>query len=883
MTIALDTIGRLPVEGDNAAIATQTLNIGTVIQYGQTTFEISHAILEGHRFAIEPIMAGDDIMSWGLPFGKAIKDIQQGEYLVNQGVITELGRRSIDFELPTEANFTDTIAPFVFDTDTFVAAEQVARYDTMRTFMGYQRSGKRGVGTRNMIVLLGTSSLTAGFVRTLETYFKTRLADYPHIDGIVAVAHTEGEHPNPNNRDMLLRTLAGFMVHPNVAAVLAVDYGTEAINNEAVQAYIAENKYPIDDVPHHFMSLSKSFKASMEAATEKVNAWLPIVNTMQRTEQPLSELKIALQCGGSDAFSGVSGNPLAAWVAHELIRYGGSANLAETDELIGAESYILDKVKDIETSQKFLRTVARFVERTERHGHSAEGNPSGGNKYRGLYNIYLKSLGAAAKRHPDVRLDAVIDYGEAMTDAGYYFMDSPGNDLESIAGQVAAGCNMIYFVTGNGSITNFPFVPTIKIVTTTRRYELLADDMDVNAGVYLDGTPIDEVGAQTLDLTVNIASGQKSAGEKAHHAQVQIWRNWQQTENIVSSIKQVERSGHPLSIEKTDIPDISFEAYQTKNGIASDQIALILPTSLCSGHIARMATEHLNTQELGRDKGISRFVTLVHTEGCGVSTEREFEATILGYLTHPLVRFCVLLEHGCEKTHNGYMRQLMAKADVDIAPFGWASVQMDGGIQAVLHKMENWFHHQVTQAESLPQKIVGLEAVRVGLLTRSAIDTNLAHELTQLTRQIVSAGGTVVIPENDNLIQHSDFLPELGSEWESSLAYAQQALTSGLHMMDMPTEHWGETLTGLGAAGVEVMLALTDGLPLASHPMIPVLQVAADRSLASDFDMLSDAESWSVRLREMLIAVLSRQYTPQQNKYANVNFQITRGRLGVSL
>jgi altronate dehydratase len=717
----------------------------------------------------------------------------------------------------------------------------------------------------------------------VETYFKTRFADYPNIDGIVAVAHTEGEHPNPNNREILLRTLAGFMINPNVGAVLAVDYGTEAVNNEALQAWIAENNYPIANIPHHFMSLSKSFKESMEAAAAHVNAWLPIVNATGRTEQPVSELKIALQCGGSDAFSGVSGNPLAAWAAREIIRYGGAANLAETDELIGAESYVLDKVKDVETAQKFLRTLARFIDQTERHGHSAEGNPSGGNLYRGLYNIFLKSIGAAAKRNPDVRLDAVIDYGERMTESGYYFMDSPGNDLESIAGQIAAGCNMIYFVTGNGSITNFPFVPTIKIVTTTQRYNMLTNEMDVNAGQYLDGTPMDELGAQAVDLTFAVASGQESVGEKAHHAQVSIWRNWQLTENIISSIKPVERSGQPLTIEKADVPQVAFTAYQTEHGLASDQIGLILPTSLCSGQIARMATEQLNAQGLGRDKGISRFVTLVHTEGCGSSTETEFEDTILGYVTHPLVRFCMLLEHGCEKTHNGYMRQLMAQADVDIAPFGWASVQLDGGIQAVLQKMENWFTNQVTHAQPLAQKTVGLEAVKLGLLTRGTIDDGLASELTLLTRQIVSAGGTVIVPENDALIEHNAYLPELGDTPESSLGYAQQPVLNGLHVMDMPTVHWGETLTGLGAAGVEVILALTDGLPLAGHPMIPVLQVIADGQQQVDFDMLSNADTWSERLRDLIVAVLSRQYTPMQNRYSNVNFQITRGILGVSL
>src|SRR5690606_32755014 len=191
--------------------------------------------------------------------------------------------------------------------------------------------------------------------------------------------------------------------------------------------------------PHRFLSLTGPFQTALETGEAQVRAWLPEVNRTARTPESVAHLKIALQCGGSDAFSGISGNPLAGWVAQEVIRYGGAANLAETDELIGAESYVLQRVRDPATAQKFLATVERFKERVAWHGHSAEGNPSGGNKYRGLYNIVLKSIGAAMKKHPDTRLDAVIDYAEPMTEGGYYFMDSPGNDLESIAGQIASG------------------------------------------------------------------------------------------------------------------------------------------------------------------------------------------------------------------------------------------------------------------------------------------------------------------------------------------------------------------------------------------------------------------------------------------------------------
>ncbi|RIK38268.1 MAG: altronate hydrolase, partial [Chloroflexi bacterium] len=291
----------------------------------------------------------------------------------------------------------------------------------------------------------------------------------PHIDGVVAVAHTEGSHPNPNNRKLLLRTLAGFMVNPNVGAVLAVDYGIEPVTNAMLRAWLEDHDYPLDDVPHAFLSLSGGFQEGLAQGEAIVRNWLEQVNATVRTPESVAHLKLALQCGGSDAFSGISGNPLLGWVAHEVIRHGGAANLAETDELIGAESYVLQQVRDRATAERFLQMIERFKEYASWHGASAEGNPSGGNKYRGLYNITLKSIGAAMKKDPRTRLDYAIDYGVRMVQPGYYFMDSPGNDLESIAGQVATGANLIFFVTGNGSVTNFPFVPTIKIVTTTRR------------------------------------------------------------------------------------------------------------------------------------------------------------------------------------------------------------------------------------------------------------------------------------------------------------------------------------------------------------------------------------------------------------------------------
>lgn len=885
-TISFDDVARLPSEDDNIAIATCLLPAGTQITYHNKNVILSHTVILGHRFAIQPLSEGEALRSWGQTFGAATKAISVGDYVCNADVLQELSRRSLEIDLPSEANFQNELEPYQFDEGVFQPATVLPYYSGTKTFMGYRRTGKRGVGTRNTIILLGVSSLTSGFVRKLESRLKEKAAGYVNIDGILPVAHTEGGHGKSNNQEMLLRTLAGFVVHPNVAAVLLVDYGQETINNALLQDYMEQNDYPLENVLHHFMSLSDNFDADLRKAEELITGWLDTVNHIQRTAQPLSELKIALQCGGSDAFSGISGNPLAAWVAKEIIQYGGAANLAETDELIGAESYVLDKVRDAATAKKFLAVVERFKERVALHGHSADGNPSGGNKFRGLYNIYLKSLGAATKRHPDVRLDYVIDYSEPMQQSGFYFMDSPGNDLESIAGQVASGCNMIFFVTGNGSITNFPFVPTIKIVTTTERYSHLADDMDINAGAYLDGTPLDELGAETLQYTIDIASGQLSVGERAGHSQVQIWRDWQQTQIInIESLKVTEYNGKPIPINSDgNFPNTSIPLYRNGKHYSSEQVGLIMPTSLCSGQIARLCVDTLNKHPMLENSSISRFVTLVHTEGCGASFNVEFHNTLLGYLSHPSVRHALLLEHGCEATHNDFFRHAMKTRGYNPQDYGWASIQLDGGIQNVIQKMIDWFEQQIAR-DSIPEKVdVGLEALNIALVSNTELSPQSAQAFAHLTQMIVAAGGTVIINEQDTLLK-SNYVKHLAIEDNSypSLGYAQVCNEAGFHIMTMPTRDWGEILTGLGAAGVGLIVSFVDTQPMPGHPMIPVLQAGETHHSATDIFLQATGQERTDQMFQGIVDTLAQYYIPKVVQSGNAYFQVTRGLLGVSL
>ena len=893
-----DRVARVPAAGDNVAIATRRLEAGTRVDDGGRRFRLSHTVLEGHRFVREPIPEGGRLLSWGLPFGVAARALSPGEYVCNEKILKALAERGIDFALPAEANFADAIETFRFDEGSFRPGEQVARTESDRTFQGYRRGGGRGVGTRNFVVVLAVTSRANGFARHAAGLAARRAPR--GVDGVVAVTHTEGGGgPRPNNLDHVLRVLAGFMVHPNVGAVLAVDDGAGSYTSADLERFMAARGYPLDQVRHAFRRIGGGYDAEGARALALIEGWLPEVAADERTPEPAGTLRLALQCGGSDAFSGVSGNALAGWVAKELIRHGGSANLAETDELIGAEPYVLRNVRDAGTARRFLDKVESFKRYAANHGTTAEGNPSGGNNFRGLYNIALKSLGAARKKDPEVRLDYVIDYGQPMRPPGYYFMDSPGNDLESIAGQVAAGSNLIVFITGNGSITNFPFVPTLKFVTTTGRFELLANEMDVNAGRYNDGMDMDALGAETFELALDVASGRRSKGELAGHAQVSIWRDWPRTSP--AGLRELRQrpapDGRPLPVRPARPLSLEFDGMRTGRGVASDQLALVMPTSLCSGQVARLIAEDLDADPPPWSD-VSRFVALVHTEGCGSNNVADlYLRTMLGHLVHRSVRHAVLLEHGCEQTHNDAVRHYLAERGLSADGFGWASVQMDGGIAKVRAKVAAQLEAMAAaRAPGLRRERAGTEDLRAALAANGPLPESMGEVFGRLAAGLAAAGATVVVPDNAGLLGSGAFREAVFPDGAAppprpSLAFGQPADEAGFHVMEAPTENPVETFTGLGAAGVEVMLCHVGRTTLQAHPMIPLVQVSADPSLAERFGgdldraivLDRDVEGLAADLAALVGDVASRRYRPKLWARGVTEFQLTRGRLGLSM
>ena len=898
--LALSSVSRLPAPGDNVAIATRRLDPGTVLALPSGPRALAHTVLEGHRFAVAPIPTGAALLSWSLPFGTALTDLAPGDYVCNASMLAALAVRRVDgLALPATANFADVLDAFRLDERTFVPAPPVELLPAPRTFQGYRRPGRRGVGTRNVIVILGTTSRTASYARQLTARLQPLARVHPGLDGIVAIAHTEGGGPDqPHNTAEVLRSLAGFMTHPNVAAVLAVDHGVEPITNTLLRDFMEKRGDPLADVPHHFLTLSGGLAAGLAEGERIIRAWLPAAHALARTAEPIAALRIALQCGGSDAFSGVSGNPLAGALVHEVIRHGGAGNLCETDEIVGAESYLLRRTRDVATARALLEKIASFTARLAWHGVTAEANPSAGNKFRGLYNIVLKSLGAAHKKDPRTRIDHVIDYAEPMTQPGFHFMNSPGNDLEGIAGQVAAGCNLFLFVTGNGSITNFPFVPTLKITTTTRRHQLLIHEMDINAGRYLDGEDFASLVAENFELLLTTAGGRRTQGEHAGHSQVSLWRNWRQTDTtrLAALRARPAPDGVPLRVERVDPNALSsppLTIYATDHGPATERVALVLPTSLCAAQIARLAAERLNEKHFGRPHGISRFVALTHTEGCGFGGETMHQLlhrTYRGYVTHPNVAAALFLEHGCEKVPNDVMRRQLENAGIPLSRFGWASVQLDGGIEKSLGKIEAWFAEKFAALPPAPAIPANLGALTLGLMSTTPVTASTGAALAAVALAVIHAGGSVLLPESDALLAHATFRSALLGDQtpHASLAYGQPFAHPGLHVVASETEHWVENLTGLGGCGAHLVLTVVSEHARQGHPLLPVIQVAEPtergRISADDLDLFltGAAVADAVWLIREITAVAQRERLPAATAAGFVDFQLTRGELGVS-
>jgi altronate hydrolase len=339
------------------------------------------------------------------------------------------------------------------------------------------------------------------------------LDDYPNVDGIVAFAHGTGCGMAAEGRgfDILQRVLWGHATHPNVGAAIFVGLGCEVMQ-------IARMKQAFGDAAadrFHGLTIQETggTRATIASIKAKVAELLPEVNRARREDCPASALKLALQCGGSDGYSGITANPALGVASDLLVGLGGTAILSETPEIYGAEQLLLRRAADEETAARLIRCIRWWEDYTAMNGGSMDNNPSPGNKAGGLTTILEKSLGAAAKGG-STPLAAFYDYAEQVTKPGFVFMDTPGYDPVSATGQIAGGAQIVVFTTGRGSAFGSKPAPTIKVATNTALFRSMPEDMDINCGdILTEGRTLQEKGAEILDRILAVASGEASKSE----------------------------------------------------------------------------------------------------------------------------------------------------------------------------------------------------------------------------------------------------------------------------------------------------------------------------------------------------------------------------------
>ena len=477
-----DTIRLDP--SDNVETALRALTPG---ESGATT-----PVPRGHKLAVRDIAKGEAVLKYAQIIGWASQDIPAGAHVHTDNL--EFRNISHDYDFGT--NLREVPEPAVRD-----------------TFRGYRRPNGK-VGTRNFIAILTSVNCSATAARKIAAHFtEEKLAAYPNVDGVVAFVHGTGcgMASNGEGFETLQRVMWGYARNPNVGGVLMAGLGCEANQIDWLIEAFGLTPGPLFQT----MNIQDvgGLRKTVEAGIAKVEAMLPLVNAFERSECPVSELMVGLQCGGSDAWSGITANPALGYASDLLVQQGGTSVLAETPEIYGAEHLLTRRAINEKVGGKLVDLISWWEDYTARNHGSMDNNPSPGNKKGGLTTILEKSLGAAAKGGTSP-LTGVYKYAEPVTARGFVFMDSPGYDPASVTGQIASGCNLIAFTTGRGSAFGAKPSPSIKIATNSDMYGRLTEDMDVNAGAILtEGKSVEDVGREIYDLLLRVASGEASKSE----------------------------------------------------------------------------------------------------------------------------------------------------------------------------------------------------------------------------------------------------------------------------------------------------------------------------------------------------------------------------------
>ncbi len=487
---------------DNVAVALADLKAGTLVE-GIT---LKTDIPQGHKITLRPLKEGDDVIKYGYPIGHVTHSVEAGEWIDHNCVKTNL----------------EGLLDYSYDP----AKVEIAPAEVKRTFRGFRRSDGR-VGIRNQIWVIPTVGCVNGVCQEIVRRFNdpsTMLGDQlvtgveSSVDAVIAFPHNYGCSQLGDDHENTRRILADMIHHPNAGGVLVVSLGCENNQLEAFKDLVG----PVDPARVK-MFKTQEVEDEVEYGLALLKDIYSVCSKDERTEVPVSELKVGLKCGGSDGLSGITANPLLGVFSDWIVSQGGTTVLTEVPEMFGAETILMNRCQDEETFSKTVNLINDFKAYFIKNNQPVYENPSPGNKAGGISTLEEKSLGCTQKCGKSI-VRGVLGYGDRLSVKGLNLLSAPGNDLVASTALAAAGCQIVLFTTGRGTPFG-TFVPTMKISTNTRLYEHKKGWIDFNAGVLAQGGTMDEVSSAFIEKVLSVAGGETVQSEKSGFREIAIFKS----------------------------------------------------------------------------------------------------------------------------------------------------------------------------------------------------------------------------------------------------------------------------------------------------------------------------------------------------------------------
>ncbi|MBN1248518.1 MAG: UxaA family hydrolase [Anaerolineae bacterium] len=505
---------------DHVAVAKQQIPAGTTVyREGHGALTVKTDTPPGQRFAIRAVPAGDWVLQYGQPFARS-KGLAPGDPINDETVDSDVPETGIE-ELVLQ---TPQLSPWE---------------GPLPTFNGFHRADGN-VGVRNWVLIVPASMCAAHEARQIAQWAEATLYSrdaYPNVDGVTAITHDGGcacpdptfETKGPGAFEATLRMLGQHIRHPNVGAAIIVELGCEKTNLNAFDAYYGTHDLSaLYGKPVRRLTIQQlgGTVATIERGLALMPELLSAANATPRQPTPLGKLALGLECGGSDAFSGLTANPGLGQASDLLVRAGGRSVIGEVPEFFGAAHLFAARAASREIAADVYSALEWYRAYAARSGHTMEENPSPGNKAGGLLNITIKSLGAQAKSGTGP-VQGVLDYSEWVWDhnaAGVYLLNTPGYDQLSVPGIIGAGCQLLCFTTGRGTGIGNAIAPVIKLSSNTPLYARLSADIDIDAGAVLtEGLSLPEMGRRIFEEILAVASGKPAKAEINGHREFALW------------------------------------------------------------------------------------------------------------------------------------------------------------------------------------------------------------------------------------------------------------------------------------------------------------------------------------------------------------------------